>query len=284
MRKPASVLPATVSFAATHVATGRPATLPNRARWYDRLRHLAITVTAVFSEHPWLAGTVLVVAVWTVRQLVLHYTTNPFSTVSPGEYQNYISDQEGGPNLMADWQQGFRQVSVVSADNFFLKYPLYLLGDNLPFGPPKQLFLESWVLLAIIVALILRAAGLCLSQVAARLSVPRRFPLAMLVVSLALAATPFANFHWLEFTNSRNIEVGLGFYLLARLYLYVGGYASGRSVWLTHWTSPWLAVCSLTIRRSFTSSLSPLYSSSSCTPSALPRPNGASMARGPPSQ
>ena len=133
---------------------------------------------------------------------------------------------------MADWQQGFRQVSVVSADNFFLKYPLYLLGDNLPFGPPKQLFLESWVLLAIIVALILRAAGLCLSQVAPRLSVPRRFPLAMLVVSLALAATPFANFHWLEFTNSRNIEVGLGFYLLARLYLYVGGYASGRSVWL----------------------------------------------------
>ena len=91
-----------------------------RARWHERLRIVVAAATRVFSEHAWLAGTVLVMAVWTVRQLVLHYTASGYS--------DYISDQVGGQNLMAAWQQGFRQGSAVPADNFFLKYPLYLLG------------------------------------------------------------------------------------------------------------------------------------------------------------
>ena len=60
-----------------------------------------------FCERPWLAGTILVIVVWTVRQLVLHYTASGYS--------DYISDQVGGKNLMAGWQQGFRQGTAVPA-------------------------------------------------------------------------------------------------------------------------------------------------------------------------
>ena len=43
----------------------------------------------------------------------------------------------------------------------------------------------------------------------------------------------------MEFTNSRNLEIGLGLYLVARFYLYLGGYADGRSPVVQRSTSPW---------------------------------------------
>ena len=207
----------------------RPSSRPARARSKERSGTLATEVTKVFLEHPLLICSLLVIATWTIRQLVLHYTVSPLPASVNG---NYISDQVGGENLIADWQAGFRQGSVVPADNFFLKYPLYLAVDNLPLGPLKQLFVASWVLLALTAVVILKAAELSFAPVASRLRAPNRLPLAMLVVALALAATPFVNYYWLEFQNSRNIEIALGFYLLARFYRYLIGESQGRSLWL----------------------------------------------------
>ena len=48
------------------------------------------------------------------------------------------------------------------------------------------------------------------------------------------------NFYWMEFPNSRNLEIGLGLYLVARFYLYLGGYADGRQPGGSDAsTSPW---------------------------------------------
>jgi hypothetical protein len=165
-----------------------------------------------------------VIVVWTVRLLALHYTASG--------YVDYNSDQVAQQDLLRDWQQGFRQGTTVGPDDYFLKYPLYLLVNNLPIGPLKQLFIASWALLATTAILTLKAAELCCSPIARRLRVPNRLPVAILVVAAALAATPVLNFYWLEFPNSRNLEIGLGLYLLARLHLYVNGEAEGRSAWL----------------------------------------------------
>jgi hypothetical protein len=192
----------------------------------DTRPKVALTAVArAFWERPWLAGTILVIVVWTVRLLALHYTVSG--------YVDYGSDQVAQQNLLRDWQQGFRQGATVGPDDYFLKYPLYLLVNNLPIGPLKQLFIASWALLATTAILTLKAAELCCSPIAKRLGVPNRLPLAILVVAVALAATPVLNFYWLEFTNSRNLEIGLGLYLVARLHLYVNGEAEGRSAWLT---------------------------------------------------
>jgi hypothetical protein len=204
--------------------TGARPTLGVSNRSDARLKVVLTAVARAFWERPWLAGTILVIVVWTVRLLALHYTASG--------YVDYGSDDAAQQNLLADWQRGFRQGTIVGPDDYFLKYPLYLLINNLPIGPLKQLFIASWALLATTAILTLKAAELCCSPIATRLRVPNRLPLAILVVAVALAATPVLNFYWLQFPNSRNLEIGLGLYLLARLHLYLNGEAEGRSPWL----------------------------------------------------
>ena len=169
------------------------------------------TITRCFGRHLWLAGTVLVMAVWTLRLLALHYTPNTCYAIT---CNNYISDQVGAQNLIADWQQGFRQASDLGPQMDFLKYPLYLAVNNLPIEPLKQLFIESWLILAVTAALVLRAMELVFGVVAERTATPKRLPVSMLVVTVALAATPVAEFYWLEFPDSRNVEIGLCVFLI----------------------------------------------------------------------
>jgi len=156
----------------------------------------------------------MVGVVWTVRLVSMHYTANQFT--------NWGSDQVGAQNLVANLQRGFTQAPTgLAPDTYFLKYPLYFVVGNLPIGPLKQVFVESWVLLMLTAALVLRSCELLFVDIDKRLTKSGDTWLAMVTVSVILAATPLVNFYWLEFPNARNIEIGLVLYLITRAYLYL---------------------------------------------------------------
>ncbi len=192
------------------------------------------TITRCFGRHLWLAGTVLVMAVWTLRLLALHYTPNTCYAIT---CNNYISDQVGAQNLIADWQQGFRQASDLGPQMDFLKYPLYLAVNNLPIEPLKQLFIESWLILAVTAALVLRAMELVFGVVAERTATPKRLPVSMLVCDcrsrrhsrgrILLVGVP-------GFPQCRNRAVRLSNRGLS-LYLTLTGHGPRRRTWLTVW-------------------------------------------------
>jgi hypothetical protein len=184
--------------------------------WADKL-----SVRTVF-----LVCLTVVVAAWAFLTVQIHYVgyDKPYG----GEFF-YHSDDAAQSNVMWDWQHGYHEGARVGDDNWFIKYPLYFVTNNLPVSPLQKLFLNS-IVVVLTTALLVMVA---LYQFAKRLITDKhRQKLALVFSSLALVAIPAQAFGTIKMSNSRNVEIGIFLLLLLALYCYVN-----KEAWFTRRTT-----------------------------------------------
>lgn len=97
---------------------------------------------------------VIVLAVWTLRLVQVHYNGYPLGYAGISDYH---SDDTALANILWQWQKGFRGGAVVGDDNWIIKYPLYFFTNNLPIQPIQRLFLNSLTTLYITAILMVLA-------------------------------------------------------------------------------------------------------------------------------
>lgn len=174
-------------------------------------------------RHLLLVCFVFVMLVWSVRLVSLHYS----GWYSTGSEYDYLSDQIAQQDILLWWQEGYHEHALVGDDSFIIKYPLYVIANNLPVSPIKQLFLTNAVILFLTALLILWSLNR-IYQVVIRDKIKQRS--ALVVSSIMLAGVPVIAFFLLAFPNSRNVELGLFMVLVQALvrWLYDKNYFKTR--------------------------------------------------------
>ncbi len=152
----------------------------------------------------------IVMIVWSFRLLDLQYRSINLPST-------YTSDAIAQQVILHDWQEGYRESAMMGEDSWFMKFPLYIVSNNLPVSSVKKLFITSEVILAITLLLVLISIQRFLKSL--NVSEKRR-KLALMASSMFLAAVPTTTFFVFQFPNSRNIEIGLFLLILVELYRY----------------------------------------------------------------
>jgi hypothetical protein len=140
----------------------------------------------------------VVMTAWTIR------------LVARDQTRGWVSDEVSQQNILMAWQNGLSAGATVGPDNFYLRYPLYFLVNNLPLSPLNALRATSWTLLAVVSV----AAAVALSCTPAASASQLRRRLALAVGCGVLIGLPQSYFDFLAFPNSRNLQVA-GMFLLA---------------------------------------------------------------------
>lgn len=172
---------------------------------------LAWERTSTFLKaHLWLMCLALVVIVWCFRLLSISYAGYPPVTTT----NQTGSDQVAQQNILWYWQHGYHEGASTGDDNWFIKYPLYVIANSLPISPLKQQFVISLVLLIITAFLILYSLKGIIRLFTENVGQRRN---ALVGCSIFLAAVPLTAFFILTIPNSRNIELGMSCFLLLKL-------------------------------------------------------------------
>ena len=171
-----------------------------------------LLITRLTSKHLLVVCFIFVMTVWTIRLASLYY--GPTSTGLNGSL--YTSDAVAQQVILKDWQKGYRQSAVVGQDNWIIKYPLYIVTNNLPISANYRILTTSWLILATTAVLIMWSLQRFMSTIG---SVGRRKKqLSLLALSAFIAAIPATTFFIFQFPNSRNIEIGLAMFLMVELH------------------------------------------------------------------
>ena len=156
---------------------------------------------------------VFVIAFWTARVIAINYAGYAYDSVTNSN--NYNSDEIAQQNILRDWQAGYRANVYVGDDNWFIKYPIYVAANNLPFSPVGKL-------LATMLAIMSATAFLALYSIYKFIDIfvadKKRRKRSLILMASFLAIIPGEAFYTLSMPNSRNIEVGLTLFLLLQLY------------------------------------------------------------------
>jgi len=152
----------------------------------------------------------IVISVWSFRLLDLQYRSINLPRA-------YTSDAIAQQVILHDWQEGYKESATMGEDSWFIKFPLYIISNNLPISPVKKLFITSIIILAITLLLVLISLQRFLKSL--NISEKRR-RLSLVASSMLLAAVPTTTFFVFQFPNSRNIEIGLFLLILVELHRY----------------------------------------------------------------
>lgn len=139
----------------------------------------------------------ILLSTWTVRLM------------ARDETRGWVSDEVSQQNILLAWQNGLNDGATVGPDNFYLRFPLYVLLNNLPLSPLNALRVTSWVLLAVIGL----AAAVALSHTPDPAAPAARRRLALGAGCFVLIGLPQSYFDFLAFPNSRNLQVAALFLL-----------------------------------------------------------------------
>jgi hypothetical protein len=157
-----------------------------------------------------------VILCWWFR--LYHIESVGYTSATYPDALNFVSDDVSWQNFLWNWQHhGISRVELPT-DNFILHWPVYLVANNLPVSPVRQIEFASFVLLAVTAALILWAYAR-LSRLLIRSDLKQR--IAFFATGLLLAALPIEGFYYLKLVNARNIETGIFVVLLTCLYEYL---------------------------------------------------------------
>jgi uncharacterized protein YneF (UPF0154 family) len=164
---------------------------------------------------------VFVIAFWTARIIAVNYAGYSYGYATNSN--SYNSDEIAQQNILRDWQSGYRAKVSVGDDNWFIKYPIYVLTNNLPVNPISKLLITTFIIMYI-------TAFFALYSIYRFIDIfvldKRHRKRSLVLMSMFLAILPGEAFHTLSMPNSRNIEVGLTLFLLLQLY---------RSLFDKHW-------------------------------------------------
>lgn len=124
----------------------------------------------------------------------------------PLPFQTFIlsGDQTAQQTILHEWQNGYHDGAVTGENTWILKWPLYVVTNNLPLNSMQRQFITSEIILASV------AAGL-LGLLAYMTFLVTRSKEKMLFVSCIVAGLliviPAYMFEYLSWPNSRNIEL-----------------------------------------------------------------------------
>lgn len=146
---------------------------------------------------------------WSVQLINTHY--NGYFLEYTGHTQ-YHTDDVPQANIIHSWQNGNRDGAIVGDDNWIIKYPIYLLTNNLNIEPTKRLFLNSFITLAI-TALVLVIGFYILAKT--YLKDRTKQVLSVLTATLLTGSLSEVAFGIIKIPNSRNIEIAVFILILA---------------------------------------------------------------------
>lgn len=152
----------------------------------------------------------VVCGIWGVR---LYQELKHGFNLYPLPFQTFIlsGDQTAQQTILHDWQNGYDEGAVTGENTWFLKWPLYLIINNLPLSPLERQFITSGTILTLV------AAGLLglLTYIAYLVTRSKQHALfTACVVAGLIAAVPGYMFEYLSWPNSRNIELVIFLWLL----------------------------------------------------------------------
>lgn len=137
--------------------------------------------------------------------------------VMPG----YTSDDVAQQTIISQWQRGFRDPVIVGDDNWFIKYPLYWVTNEIPWSSETRAFATSWLLTVSTVVGTIAVLWLIADQVPLPARAPK-FARVILPAVGVIALSPLA-IYLISRINTRNIEIPLFLVLLYGLLRYERG-------------------------------------------------------------
>lgn len=182
----------------------------SKTKFHASLYRLKKKIVRIQLKYLFLICFALVMSVWTVRLLDLHYGS---ANLPAGAL--YVSDAVAQQVILNEWQEGYSDQAFMGKDSWFIKFPLYVFTNNLPVSPPWRIYITSWLILLATAFLILISIKRFLKSL--NTSEDRR-KLSLLATSIFLAAIPSTAFFLFQFPNSRNIEIGLFLFLLVEIH------------------------------------------------------------------
>lgn len=156
---------------------------------------------------------ILVALFWTLRVFAIDHSGYQFQGYTSSN--SYNSDVVAQQNILKDWQAGYRAKVIVGDDNWFIKYPLYVVTNNLPIGPIGQLLTTILVLMYVTAFILLYSINGFIKILVPDKNNRVRY---LALMSIFIAIIPGTAFYILTAVNSRNIEIGLTLFLLLQLH------------------------------------------------------------------
>ena len=160
---------------------------------------------------------VLILCMWTVRlnNIRVHgYDYQKFTTNPSGGY--FSSDLVAQQIILHNWQEGFRQGATTGDDTWVIKWPLYLLTNNLPMSQQIRYLIDTLIILWTTAIGLFCAAAYLIYQL---FESTKRRCFAMAITAVFLASLPDITFEFLRWPNSRNIELPIYLGLIIILFL-----------------------------------------------------------------
>jgi hypothetical protein len=190
---------------------------------------------------------IFVTALWTARAIAINYTGYSYNTYTNSN--TYTSDEVAQQNILKDWQSGYRLKVAVGDDNWVIKYPLYVVTNNLPLSPIGQLLVTIIVLLTITAFMLVYSASRFINLLEKDKIKRTRY---LILITIFLAVIPGDALFTFAQINSRNVEIGLTLFLLLQLY---------RSIFDKNWMKNHfrLKLCSLLVLLSVLIANDPLF-------------------------
>lgn len=178
-----------------------------------------INIAKYIKNRPILVATMLcllfLIIVWTIRLVDTHKNGYILAYVSQTDRTSYHSDDVGQPSILWAWQNGHDDGAVVGDDSWFIKYPIYILTNNLDITPSKRLFLNSWMTL-VITAIITIIAFMNMAKLLNKEH--RKIILLIIIATILIAFIPTEAFGIIKMPNSRNIELAVFALILSIFY------------------------------------------------------------------
>lgn len=150
---------------------------------------------------------IFLIAFWTIRAVAVNYDGG-----------NYNSDQVAQQNILKDWQAGYRAKVAVGDDNWFIKYPLYVVTNNLPTSPIKQLFITNLIIIYVTAFFLLYSVYKFIDIFVSEKKIRKK---SLVLMTIFLAIIPTIAFLTIANPDSRNVEVGLTLFLLLQLHRFL---------------------------------------------------------------
>ena len=159
----------------------------------------------------------LILCVWTVRLNNIRVHGYDYQDFAPDRSQAYFSsDLVAQQTILHNWQIGFLQGATTGDDTWLIKWPLYILTNNLTVSPQVRHLINTLMVLWVTAIGLFCVATYLIYQLFG--STKRRW-FAMGVTAVFLASLPDITFEFLRWPNSRNVELPIFLGLLIVLFL-----------------------------------------------------------------
>jgi hypothetical protein len=132
--------------------------------------------------------------------------------------RGYSSDDVAQQTILSQWQRGYAQTAWVGDDNWYLKFPLYWVANQLDVTPYTRAMVTSWILTTTTMVGVL----LVLWRVVELVRPPNRAAhlIGLLLPAVALLALAPTALYFISTNNTRNIEIPILLLLLYWLLRY----------------------------------------------------------------